>query len=204
MANSLLMPASTAVARRCVSPAHELDQLVMEFRAGRTAAFEELFRRLADDLRHCVCRYTVDNDMIDEVVQRSFIRALERLPNYELRGTFRAWLRGITRLVLLEELRARRKRAEHEGLGMSVELLAAAEAELDEPDAMDDARPALARCLAKASSRNRSLIERHHVDGEPITTLARDFKTPANTLKVTLFRIRRSLAKCLREQGVML
>jgi RNA polymerase sigma-70 factor (ECF subfamily) len=64
--------------------------LVSAFRAGDRRAFEALVRRHQRPVWAIVHRFAKDRDAAEDLAQRTFVIALERIS--ELRGTFRPWL----------------------------------------------------------------------------------------------------------------
>jgi len=64
--------------------------LVSAFRQGDRRAFETLVRRHQRPVWAIVHRFAKDRDAAEDLAQRTFVLALERIS--ELRGTFRPWL----------------------------------------------------------------------------------------------------------------
>lgn len=68
--------------------------LVQAFRSGDRRAFEVLVRRHQQPVWAIANRFAKDRDAADDLAQRAFMQALERIQ--ELRGSFRPWLLRIT------------------------------------------------------------------------------------------------------------
>ena len=112
------------------------------------------------------------------------------------RGSFAAWVTGIARNHLREELR-RQQRALDAGdlaAALLVEdgLLAV---EREEERAHDAAR--LRACLDRLPASTRRLIERRYWHDEPLNELAARLRLPANRLAALLYRARHALLGCL-------
>lgn len=75
------------------SPADVDRGLVEAFRRGDRRAFEALVRRHQRPVWALVFRFARDRDAAEDLAQRAFIQALERIS--ELRGPFRPWLMRI-------------------------------------------------------------------------------------------------------------
>lgn len=75
------------------SPADVDRGLVEAFRRGDRRAFEALVRRHQRPVWALVFRFARDRDAAEDLAQRAFIQALERIG--ELRGAFRPWLMRI-------------------------------------------------------------------------------------------------------------
>jgi len=84
----------------------ETNILVQDFRAGDPASFPELFERVTPALcawvelrlRRESARRTEAQDILQEV----WLRALQSFHTYDVRRSFRAWLLGIAKNVLLQ------------------------------------------------------------------------------------------------------
>ena len=172
------------------------DVLVARTLRGDPAAFTTLVEDLAPALRAFVAVRATSAAMVDEVVQSAFVTAYTRLSGYRPGGSFAAWLTGIARNHLREELR-RQQRATAAGdlaTSLLVEdgLLALEQAEQREHDA---AR--LRACLDRLPASTRALIERRYWHDEPLGDLARRLRLPANRLAALLYRARNALLGCL-------
>ena len=87
----------------------DIARLVAAARRGDEAAFTELYRRYADRVyRFCLFRVRRPADA-EDLMQQTFLRAIEALPRYEERGLpFGAWLFRIARNVVIDHERTRR------------------------------------------------------------------------------------------------
>lgn len=83
--------------------------LMAAARRGDEVAFTELYRRYADRVyRFCLFRVRRPADA-EDLMQQTFLRAIEALPRYEERGLpFGAWLFRIARNVVIDHERSRR------------------------------------------------------------------------------------------------
>ena len=95
-------------------------RLAARLLAGDRAALDEIFRRHAATLLR-VASALVDEDA-EDVVQDVFVGLAIALRGYEERGTFGAWLRGLTVRTALSRRRklARRREAELEPIAAHV------------------------------------------------------------------------------------
>jgi RNA polymerase sigma-70 factor, ECF subfamily len=72
---------------------------------GSRHAFSELVRRHQQTVMRVCRRYVSDTDTASELTQRSFIKAVDRLPDLREAGTFRGWLLRIAANLCLNHLR---------------------------------------------------------------------------------------------------
>jgi RNA polymerase sigma-70 factor (ECF subfamily) len=137
-------------------------------------------------------------ELVEEILQATLLRAHDALPTYELRGTFVQWLKGIARNLLRQELRAR---ARHLSMaGRTLDALIADDC-LSGLDATSEPDPALRECMERLSPHARALLDRRYGQGLPLSRIAQQFKKPADTICVTLHRIRETLRQCLAAKG---
>ena len=88
----------------------ETKRLVTRFQSGEELVFEEIYLRHYGSVygyAHAAVRNGHD---AEDVAQQVFIRALQALPEYEVReASFRAWLLRIARNLVLDSLRRNRR-----------------------------------------------------------------------------------------------
>jgi RNA polymerase sigma-70 factor (ECF subfamily) len=94
--------------------------LVADARCGHESAFTELYRRYADRVyRFCLFRVHRPADA-EDLMQQTFVRAIEALPRYEERGLpFGAWLFRIARNVVIDFQRSCRDHVDLEALTLT-------------------------------------------------------------------------------------
>ena len=178
------------------------DTLVERFRAGDAEAFSLIVRGLQDEIRCTVAARADSAEMVDEIVQRSFVSAFTRIGQYRGPGVFPAWVKSIARNHLRLEWRerARLAQASHDELG---ELLAASEeARVDAAEADHESvrLGRLAECLAKLEPSSRRLLEMRYAEGTRLDDLARRVQSKPGTLAMQLMRLRHALRRCILSQ----
>src|SRR5689334_10490859 len=92
------------------SPQRDDADLVRELLAGSSDALAELFERHRDAVFACAYRITGARQEAEDVLQDVFVGLGRALQRYVERGTFEAWLRGVTTRVALMQLRSGRRR----------------------------------------------------------------------------------------------
>lgn len=194
MAGTALRP-PPARQSACLDPA-AVDGLVCRVQNGDREAFRALFLEFERPLRCYLSAHASSAEMVDEVLQATFVACFESIRTYEPRGTFSFWIRGIARIRLLKELR-QRARHDHVG-GDALEATLAGMAATQVADASHDSGAGLSRCLEQITPRVRDLLHRRYVEQTPVKTLAIDLQRTETWVSVTLHRTRAFLRDCLQ------
>jgi RNA polymerase sigma-70 factor (ECF subfamily) len=180
-----------------VSP-DELDHLVGKVQGGDSAAFVEVMRAVQREMRIFLSAHASSVDMVDEVLQATFVTCYQIIGQYQRRGTFLPWLKGIARNLLLKELkeRARYLLAQDDVLEEALVrqgIDSAQETDLER----EELAGRLRKCLDQLEKVARELIAKRYGEGMAIGRLALLFKRTESWVAVTLFRIRQTLRTCL-------
>lgn len=133
--------------------------------------FDRRVRALKDTLWRVAMSLAGEADVADEVVQLTLIRMWERRDSYTGTGSYRAWAVAIMRNIWKDEWRRARRQA-HVPLEACLNLpdpRADVEAECRAKHRSDVLRAALSRLGA----REREALLAHHVEGLPLSEVAR-------------------------------
>ena len=145
--------------RLTVTPDDDADRdLIDAFRAHRNeAAFRALYRRHTPYL-FALARRTVAGTpaSAEELVQETWIRAVERMDRFEERSRFRTWLSGILLNCRREQMRAHKRSREH-----------VVDVELSAPHAEPEGRLDLESALARLPDGYREVVVLHYLYGYP-------------------------------------
>jgi RNA polymerase sigma-70 factor (ECF subfamily) len=177
-----------------------IDRLAAAWREGDRDAFEDLVRLARPRLRSYVAAFCDSAELVDEVLQRTFISCFEGIASFAGRGAFLAWLQAIARNHALMHWRERQRHAQLRGDLAGAAVAEEGLADLEEPAEAVARSRALAACLERLPARARALVQRRHYEGRPLQQLARDYKEPAERLSVTLHRIRATLRRCMESR----
>lgn len=136
------------------SPESDVSGLVADARRGDEPAFTELYRRYADRVyRFCLFRVSRPADA-EDLMQQTFVRAIEALPRYEERGLpFGAWLFRIARNAVTDFQRASRDHVDLDALT----LVGADPSIEDDTDGLAE-RDSLLGALAKLTPDQREVL----------------------------------------------
>lgn len=177
----------------------DIEDLISKARSGDVESYGPVVKETQARLRAFIAAYCPHADRIDEVAQRAYVWAYEHLDRYEPGTRFYAWLKTIARNLLLAELEAQRREAHNRRRYLDHLQASVCRDELsghqDGPDT--DLAAALKSCLDALPSESRNLIARRYERSEPVVAIARDLARSEAGLKVTLFRIRQALRKCV-------
>ena len=165
---------------------------------GDRDAFADLVKAHQDMLLAYAAFRVPDSDLVEEIVQQTFIRAYEQISEYDSSREFGIWLRAICKYVILAELK-RASQAQRNIKNYQSEIrhrlvtasIERCEAELEE-------RPSkLEHCMRRLQEKARSLIEFRYALQLPVEEVAKRLGMSVSHAAVSLFRVRGALRKCM-------
>jgi RNA polymerase sigma-70 factor, ECF subfamily len=175
----------------------QLDALVVSAQGGDRQAFSRVVVEVYPQLAGFLAFHAPSPELMDEILQATFVAAFQQLADYEPRGTFAGWLKGIARNLLRKEL-ARRARLQGTDRA-AIDALLADVALQEGDDGGEDRSALLGRlkgCLEKLSPRQRLIAERRFVEDVPLNLLAQQFKQTRASVAKLIFTVRRDLRAC--------
>lgn len=131
----------------------------------------------------------------DDVVQQVALTVARRFDDYDPARPFLPWVLWLAkdRIADFHRTQGRRREVLREE---SLDQLAAA---LEHRQAeVSVRRAALDHCLTHLSQRSRALIQQRYHEGLSIAQIAAALQSTPGSVRVTLFRIRETLAECIR------
>jgi len=168
--------------------------------AGGESEFTRLLEREAQPLASFILALVGDRHVADDIFQSTCLEL------WRIRGTFRpgtdfgAWSRTVARYQALRHWR----KAGREKLAFStdaIERIADAYAAPPPPPEEDDRlRRALAACVDALAPDDGDLLRRRYNDGVPVRALAAESRQSEGAIKMSLMRLRRRLAACVRRR----
>ena len=182
-----------------------IDALVVAAQAGDRDAFASLVVVCYPQLAGFLAFHAPTPALMDELIQATLVTAFEASGDYQPRGPFIGWLKGIARNLLRRELQ-RLTRVTSSDLAAIASLVADASlAELEREQAEDEERASLLarlrRCFALLTPRTRLLAERRFIDDLPLNRLAQQFKQSRASIAKILFVVKRDLRQCAETTG---
>jgi len=176
-------------------PQEYWDEVIAAVVAGDKDRFREIVYEFQGVVRFAVAFHVRgDPDLIDEVVQRTFIRAYSALERFKLGMPLAPWLKRIARNEALREVRTLSRRAK-----MKRELLQSAMAEAcarrEAPDAQLDQ---LRQCMTRLRDEARELVRMRYFERLSFDAIAAALGRTAGALRVAMLSIRRRLRVCIQ------
>jgi RNA polymerase sigma-70 factor (ECF subfamily) len=172
---------------------------------ARAAAREEgavraLYRAHVGRVHRCVARILGATDAdVEDVVQQTFLAALDGAGGFDGRSSVATWIVGIASRRALDHARARWRRGRWARIGERVGL-GRAEAR---PDEVHDARAAAERALAALPPELRAAFVLHEVEGYTLAEIREMTGVAISTLHSRLGAARKRLDAALAQEGAL-
>lgn len=179
--------------------------------SGMDAGFDDALRRARDGdpdaygrvveatqarIRAFLAGYVPRAEWVDELAQQTFVSAYRDLRDFRPGTDFGAWLRQIA----YNHLRAELERA---GRRRRLDALAAAELtrrlERDLPRD-EEAIEALRDCVSQLAPASKEIVQGYYGDALGLAEIGRRLGRSADSLKVSLFKIRGRLRECMERK----
>lgn len=173
--------------------------LVQQAKDGHEPAFEQLVRMYQSDVRGFLSRRIGNSPTIDDVAQDVFIAAIRNITQLKDNSSVRGWLLGITRNKLIDHLR-KVSRQKATGCEHIESILACDSLERTsgsspmEQDMLDS----LKQCISNLKPKSQELVNRFYFDNETAEQISNHSNVTSSAVRMSLLRIRKSLAKCIR------
>ncbi len=171
-----------------------LERLVLDAQRGDPWAFGRIFDEYHEPVYRFIASRVGRPSDAEDLTQTVFVKALEALPRYEVRGVpFGGWLFRLARNTVIDHLRTRR---EH------VDLDAAIDRQADEagPDEVAGTRQdldAVARALSGLTDEQRTVIELRFFAGLSSRETAEAMGKQEGTIRGLQFRAIAALRRAL-------
>lgn len=135
----------------------------------------------------------------DEVMQRTNITLWRKREDYQSGTNFRAWAFECAKWTLRAYFSEKQRK---NWLIVDEELTRAVTERMIErmPESPDTAQRALRLCLDGLRPMDRELVLSHYEEGESLADCAKRCGRTVGTLKVTLFRLRAILRRCISDR----
>lgn len=163
---------------------------------GCADSFEKLVREFQLPLRAFLTSKIGDSAVADDLAQEVFLAAFQNIDRLQENRSFRSWLFTVARNKAVDHLRIKSKSKE-QASGNLEQLLMQPQLELFAMS--DQIAVALRECLSRLQPRARSIVNSFYFENRTSGDIAAEHGTKSNTIRMSLMRIRKVLAKCIRE-----
>ena len=183
--------------QQCDDPAVALAQ------AGDEEAFRSLVERHSRAVFKLAFRMTGHEQDAEDVVQETFLRAHQRLGQFESRANFGTWLHRVAVNCALDFMRVRRRRdTGREGLdaigGDGARPLPAGDPQPDRLLFSAEVQERVTAAVAKLNPKERAAFMLRHFEEMSIEEISRTTGVRADAAKNSIFRAVRKLRKALQ------
>jgi RNA polymerase sigma-70 factor (ECF subfamily) len=166
---------------------------VLALRAGRVEAFETLDREYRDRVRRFAWKRLRDPSEAEDVCQDVFLDVHRSIGSFEGRSSFTTWLFGIAHHQVHRRFRRRGRdmiSLEANGLEDKSAVHPRIEDRIDAARTLERLDHALERCIAP---RHREIFHLRYRDGHATREIAEVIGRSNQSVKISLFRTRRTL-----------
>lgn len=177
------------------------DDLVLfgRWKDGDRDAGDVLITRHFKKIQRFFGRKVGDQDLVGELVQRTFDRCTKRLPAFEGRSSFSSFLFGIARHILLEHFRQARR----DGRSTSIDVEQTPLVDLDPSpftvlEARDD-RKLLIHVLRRLPLDDQILVELYFFENLSAPQVSEILGVPETTLRARIRSCRKRAGELVRE-----
>jgi RNA polymerase sigma-70 factor (ECF subfamily) len=182
-------------------------EVVVQARAGRDAAYRELIRRYERPVFSLIYRMVRDRELAEDLAQETFVKALNAIESYRPEFKFSSWIFKIANNAAIDQLRRRELDTLSLDGSPNAETADAVEATalqisdrnetpLEELEARE-LGGAIEIAIARLRPEYRACILLRHVEGRPYEEIAEMLDLPLGTVKTYIHRARNELRQAL-------
>lgn len=169
-------------------------ELIERAVSGEPAAERALYDQHVGRVYRMAYRMTADEAWAEDLTQEVFVRAFDRLGDFELRARFSTWLHRIALRTVIDGLRRTRRTREHEQSHAELELVAPGRLDPDRT-----LRLALHAAIDTLDEGMRTVLVMHDIEGYRHAEIAQALGVEEGTSKARLSRARARLREVLGE-----
>jgi len=168
--------------------------------SGETEAFDELVSRYQDRIFSLCYRMCGSRESANDFAQESFVRAYERLDQYDPARPFYPWLKQVTVNLCLNAIRDRRRETEEEATSDTWEERLSDAKPTPEHVVIDaDLEQRVQAAIVELPPRYRAVAVLRYIEDNSYDEIAEALDLPLGTVKTQLFRAREQLRRTLRD-----
>lgn len=172
------------------------DQIIKKVLDGEYEFYSQLVSKYNIEVVKVVSAMLYSYQEIDDLVQKTFIEAYNKLDRYEFGRDFGKWIKGIARNMVRAHLRTNSRLDKHIRVYQEWSL-----SQLEADDCLDTLQKkysALEKCFEKVSDSNRSIMELKYRKRLSIQAIAEQLNRSLDGITKALSRTRTELRTCVR------
>jgi RNA polymerase sigma-70 factor, ECF subfamily len=147
-----------------------------------------------EDLRAFIHSLLPNSPAADDVLQNTNLVLWQKRSSFKMRTNFHAWAFKIARIQVQHQYdRAKRETR----LVFSEELINHIADSVSASKPSERALTILEGCISKLNDKQRSIIDARYSSGKSLELYGKNTNTTAGSLRISLFRIRATLRRCL-------
>lgn len=180
------------------------DAAVNEVRQGNADAYGTIVEMFDSDVRMVLAAILPDRALVEDAAQETFVTAYFKLDEYEIGTDMRAWLKAIARNTA-RNMRNHWLRKQRVKKAYRAEIVDKLREAVDQRAASldGDLSRALQDCMAYLKESALSVVRMHYQGGKTCAEIAAACKRTTASVKMTLYRARIALGRCLEDKGFM-
>jgi RNA polymerase sigma-70 factor (ECF subfamily) len=182
-------------------------EVVLQAREGRQAAYRELIRRYERPIFALIFRMVRDRELAEDLSQETFVKALNAIGSYRPEFKFSSWIFKIANNAAIDHLRRREldtlslEGSPHAATPEAMQATALQSGNREEsPLEAVEARElgsAIEAAIGRLRPEYRSCILLRHVEGRAYEEIAEILDLPLGTVKTYIHRARNELRQML-------
>lgn len=173
-------------------------EIIQEVLSGKREAFSQIVDFYGIRLRSALSYYCSSPELIDELVQESFVQAYFALKNFNLDKPFFPWLKTIAMNNIRKAARHREVRMTKADDYLYYLQLKQSESEETYSNA-DEHSTYLKSCLEKMNEAQVKVLKKKYSENLSFKDMALFFNKKVSAMKVQIHRLRLSLKNCIEE-----
>jgi RNA polymerase sigma-70 factor (ECF subfamily) len=165
------------------------------------AVLKKLYRKYQKRLLNFILQKVKKQEDAEEILQDTFLSALDSLPLFRQEASFYTWLCAIAKHEIADFYRKRRLKtivfSRFPKLGKVVSQALSPDAALEARELEEE----MIRCFKSLSEGYARILRLKYVDGLSYKAIGKKLKQPVKTIESRLFRARKAFAKNWRRRS---
>jgi RNA polymerase sigma-70 factor (ECF subfamily) len=177
-----------------------MKQTIQNILKGDKKAYKAVVKEFGPGIRAFFAGHLNDFSEVDDLSQEVFISAYENLKTFNINSDFKTWLKGIARNKLNMHLRHEYTKKRIIGqLKNRVADMAPDEESGYSTFSPREAIYKLRECLKKLPEKFKRIVDFRYIQNSHVKTIAEKLAMTVSAVSVILFRSRKMLESCMRE-----